>query len=273
MQIPLASSSHEDFFSWGGEASGEYIVRSGSKLLLQRHENYRYNEINRCYKKLWRSDLRSKINITAWRATLNYLPTLINLRAKRLITEASCQRYKQGLETREHVFRDYAITKETWETLAQWKQVELSSALYGLYGRLGTNGCTKATGDRIIVSNSNGEVIGSRFKVHTNICSSFAAEAIACLQAIQVGHELGLKQVIIEGDSLTVIKKVQNPKRDRSEIGPFIFDIKNQKAGFHKCQFQHINRSANITAHNLASEGLKMGKNTYLAPWILQKRQ
>lgn len=34
------------------------------------------------------------------------------------------------------------------------------------------------------------------------IFSSFAAEAIARLQAVQVGHELGLKQVIIEGDSL-----------------------------------------------------------------------
>ncbi|KAK5835012.1 hypothetical protein PVK06_010694 [Gossypium arboreum] len=49
----------------GGEALGEYTVRSGYKFLLQRHENYRHNEINRCYKKLWRSDLPSKINIIA----------------------------------------------------------------------------------------------------------------------------------------------------------------------------------------------------------------
>ncbi|KAK5835013.1 hypothetical protein PVK06_010695 [Gossypium arboreum] len=98
--------------------------------------------------------------------------------------------------------------------------------------------------------------------------ANFAAEAIARLQAVQVGHELGLKQVIIERDSLTLIKKVQNPKRDRSEIGPFIFDIKNQKAGFHECQFQHINRSPNITTHNLASEGLKMGKKYIHCSWV-----
>lgn len=108
------------FLSWrlfqlGGEALGEYTVRSGYKFLLQRHENYRHNEINRCYKKLWRSDLPSKINIIAWRATLNYLPTLINLRAKRLINEASCQRCKQGLKTREHVFRDWTLVNSTTE--------------------------------------------------------------------------------------------------------------------------------------------------------------
>ncbi|KAH1082551.1 hypothetical protein J1N35_022312, partial [Gossypium stocksii] len=39
--IPLAHIPHEDFLSWRGEASGEYTMRSGYKILLQRNGNYR----------------------------------------------------------------------------------------------------------------------------------------------------------------------------------------------------------------------------------------
>lgn len=121
--IPLAQHTHEHFLSWRGEASREYSVRSGYKILLQRNENYRQKEINTCYKKLWSCDLPSKINITAWRVTLNFILTLVNLKAKRLINEAICQRCLQGLETREHVFRDCTATKKIWENLEfTWPQ-------------------------------------------------------------------------------------------------------------------------------------------------------
>ncbi|KAK5774837.1 hypothetical protein PVK06_042699 [Gossypium arboreum] len=115
------------------------------------------------------------------------------------------------------------------------------------------------------------EVLASKTTVHTDIFSSFAAEANACLQAIKVRRDLGLNHVIIEGDSLTVIKKVQSQKRDRSEIEPFIFNIKDEKAVFYDCQFQHVRRIANVAAHNRASEGLKIDKNTYIAPVYVGK--
>ncbi|MBA0655020.1 hypothetical protein Goklo_007543 [Gossypium klotzschianum] len=98
--------------------------------------------------------------------------------------------------------------------------------------------------------------------VHDNIPSGFAAEATACLQAVTVGRDLGMKYVKIEGDSLTVIKKAQN--RDKSAIGPYIHDVRNLSEVFYECKFQHARRIANESAHCLASEGLKIGKNEYL---------
>ncbi|MBA0877993.1 hypothetical protein Goshw_000411 [Gossypium schwendimanii] len=86
-------------------------------------------------------------------------------------------------------------------------------------------------------------------------------EAIECLQAVTVGRDLGMKYVEIEGDSLTVTKKVKNPNRDKSAIGPYIHDIKEQNVTFYECKFQHARRAANKSTHNLASERLKMGKN------------
>lgn len=50
---------------------------------------------------------------------------------------------------------------------------------------------------------------------------AFSAEAMACLQAISLRLHLGLKKVEIEGDSQTVIQKLQERSEDRSEIRVF----------------------------------------------------
>ncbi|KAK5819095.1 hypothetical protein PVK06_024054 [Gossypium arboreum] len=101
----------------------------------------------------------------------------------------------------------------------------------------------------IIVRNFKGDILASNTTVHENIPLVFAVKAIACLQAVIVDRDLGIMHVVIEGYSLTVIKKVQNTKRHKSTIGLYIHDVKNLTNEF---------------AHCLATEGLKMGRNTYL---------
>ncbi|KAG8496161.1 hypothetical protein CXB51_009002 [Gossypium anomalum] len=119
-QIPLASTTHEDFLAWRGEHTGEYTVRSGYKLLLHGNFTNSYNQMEerKCFKKMWMSDLPSKIIITAWRVISNYLPTLADLRIKRLTNEAACPRCTEGLENREHAFRNCTVTKESWNHLS-----------------------------------------------------------------------------------------------------------------------------------------------------------
>ncbi|KAG8499231.1 hypothetical protein CXB51_005735 [Gossypium anomalum] len=313
LQIPLAQHSQNDLLIWRGEASSEYTVRSGYKLLLQGNDynsnDYSLPEITKCYKKLWNCNLPSKVRITVWRATLNYLPTLVNLRIKGLTNNAICPRCKQGLETREHIFRDCVAAKEIWKKLNYVWSLELlhmdymewftwvllhskekgcctfvcanwaiwsnrNQWVHGGHKRTGTetaqfvmqylqelqdmerkydakystldswkapeSGFLKINFDAafdkgkniscsgVIVKNFKGDVLASKSVIHDNISSGFAAEALACLQAVIVGKELGIKYVIFEGDSLT-----------------------------------HVKRAANKAAHNLASEGLKMGVNAY----------
>ncbi|MBA0591221.1 hypothetical protein Gorai_019904, partial [Gossypium raimondii] len=43
--------------------------------------------------------------------------------------------------------------------------------------------------------------------IHENIPSVFVVEAIACVQAVIAGRDLGIMHVEIEWDSLMVIKK------------------------------------------------------------------
>ncbi|MBA0732626.1 hypothetical protein Gogos_016702 [Gossypium gossypioides] len=69
-------------------------------------------------------------------------------------------------------------------------------------------------------------VLGSTTIINNHIQTGFSAEAIACLQVIQLGIDLGFQDVVIEDDSLM--------------------------------------RYGNQVAHLLAVEGLRGEKNTYL---------
>ncbi|MBA0693994.1 hypothetical protein Goari_004330 [Gossypium aridum] len=81
-----------------------------------------------------------------------------------------------------------------------------------------------------------------------------------------------MKYVKIEGDSLTVIKKVKNLNRDKSTIGPYIHDIKEHNAAFYKCKFQHARDEAHIETE-LSSGYVEYEKilNPFLCLFVLSK--
>ncbi|MFQ6630196.1 hypothetical protein Gotur_007970, partial [Gossypium turneri] len=68
---------------------------------------------------------------------------------------------------------------------------------------------------------------------------------------------MGAKCAIIEGDSLTTIKKANSDSEDKSEIGAITKNIQQYKENFQQIIFRHISRSANSLAHHLAKESLE----------------
>ncbi|KAK5842886.1 hypothetical protein PVK06_005302 [Gossypium arboreum] len=121
MQIPFAETDHEDIQVWKGELFGEYSIRSAYKLLQDANpdpSSYLIQaEIKECYRKLWNLQLPSKISIIIWRISWNYIPTLVNLRYRRVITNARCPRCCSWEEDRHHIFRQCPITIEVWQIL------------------------------------------------------------------------------------------------------------------------------------------------------------
>ncbi|PPS05643.1 hypothetical protein GOBAR_AA15009 [Gossypium barbadense] len=65
----------------------------------------------------------------------------------------------------------------------------------------------------LVARNTRAEVICSKSVLHENIPFAFAAEAIACLQAIQLGLLLRLREVEIEDDSRSVIRNCKMRKK------------------------------------------------------------
>ncbi|KAA3477472.1 reverse transcriptase [Gossypium australe] len=117
LSIPLSRNLHEDFIIWQGESTGEFSVRSGYRLLSQNGQTQLQDIDKNFYKRLWNLDLPAKIKITTWQSFCNYLPNYSNLYYRRLMGAVNCQRCNMEVETREHLFRDCPITKETWEKL------------------------------------------------------------------------------------------------------------------------------------------------------------
>ncbi|MBA0818753.1 hypothetical protein Gohar_028272, partial [Gossypium harknessii] len=95
-------------------------------------------------------------------------------------------------------------------------------------------------------------------------CRVWSGEATGEYNAVQTGLELKYRQVIIEGDALIVIRKVQSKEEDRSIISPYIVDIKSLSKMFNRCCFKKIYRNANGVSHAVVREGLNRKESTYL---------
>ncbi|KAA3456600.1 reverse transcriptase [Gossypium australe] len=116
----------------------------------------------------------------------------------------------------------------------------------------------------VVVRDNEGSVLASKSRLHEKVASAFAAEALACREAVRLGIDMQNEDVIIEGDSLTVIKKCRNVSPDRSLIGSYIFYIHQMQSFFKAIRFEFISRSENTLAHTIATESLKNKEEFYL---------
>ncbi|KAK9003211.1 hypothetical protein V6N11_060777 [Hibiscus sabdariffa] len=106
----------------------------------------------------------------------------------------------------------------------------------------------------IIARNSQGLIMETCSFPHMNVADAFVAEAYACKQAVGFAKDLGFTKVIIEGDSPTIIKKLNSRKVDRSVVYPVIRDIQALFQDFVSISFCFVRREANVAAHVLAQE-------------------
>ncbi|KAG8503201.1 hypothetical protein CXB51_001202 [Gossypium anomalum] len=84
----------------------------------QRTRTFKSGGANRqeFFGKLWNLQLPSKITIIIWRISWNCIPTLGNLRHRRIATNASWPR-DYGEENCHHIFRQCPISTEVWQLL------------------------------------------------------------------------------------------------------------------------------------------------------------
>ncbi|KAA3453480.1 reverse transcriptase [Gossypium australe] len=116
----------------------------------------------------------------------------------------------------------------------------------------------------VVARDSAGQVLVSATDIHQGVESAFAAEAIACRRATQIALGMGGKQINIEGDSLSIIKKCNQTDFDKSQIGAFIYDIQRMKNRGSSLKFTYSPRSSNKLAHLLATETLRRNEVFYL---------
>ncbi|KAA3475505.1 reverse transcriptase [Gossypium australe] len=122
----------------------------------------------------------------------------------------------------------------------------------------------KLSASGVVVRDHQGFALLSSTELHEGVVSPFVAEAIACRRATQLALEINNGKVIIEGDSLSIIKKCNTNVIDKSQVGSFIHDIQELKNRVPHVRFEFVPRSANTLAHILATETLRRKESVYL---------
>ncbi|MBA0817839.1 hypothetical protein Gohar_022234, partial [Gossypium harknessii] len=74
----------------------------------------------------------------------------------------------------------------------------------------------------IIIKNHECFVMGACIYLLGRTGDSTTVEVKACLQAVIFGEEMGFRDLVVEGDTLIVIKKLKSDSADRSMISNII---------------------------------------------------
>jgi hypothetical protein len=89
-----------------------------------------------------------------------------------------------------------------------------------------------------------------------HVTESTTAEAVAVWKLADVCSSLGLTKIMLEGDSLEVVKALQTEGPCWSRFGLMINDAKILLNSLQEWRVCHVKRAGNMAAHKLAKHGL-----------------
>ncbi|XP_052883670.1 uncharacterized protein LOC128292779 [Gossypium arboreum] len=116
----------------------------------------------------------------------------------------------------------------------------------------------------VVIRNHKGEIKATKSYLHSMVATAFEAEAIACYEAVLMGKDMGFSDILVEGDSKTIINKCMTKSRDKSHVSTYISNIHSEKSSFQNISFLFIPRSANQLAHAIATISLRKKEEIYL---------
>ncbi|KAL4388674.1 hypothetical protein GQ457_09G011460 [Hibiscus cannabinus] len=116
----------------------------------------------------------------------------------------------------------------------------------------------------VIIRDEHGQVLGACRHKASRIQSPFAAEAMALVHAISLASDLGFFSVIFEGDSLSIIKKMNSVVQDFSIISALIWEAKGMARNLQACHFclsheEGINRPVLSPGNLIGFDGSFLG--------------
>ena len=110
----------------------------------------------------------------------------------------------------------------------------------------------KAVGIGVVIRDMEGNVKAALSKKINAPLGSVEAEAKAFEIGIQLVKDMGIMEVLIEGDSLIVQRALNELASPPPSVDAVIMGIKEVSADFHHIAFTHIGRQGNKPAHLLA---------------------
>jgi hypothetical protein len=80
------------------------------------------------------------------------------------------------------------------------------------------------------------------------------AEALAALHTVEFSREMGFSDIIMEGDTLQIVKTVKDLDPNGSTYGHIVEGIKMGLNQLRSSKIEHVKRDANKAAYTIAKE-------------------
>ena len=122
-----------------------------------------------------------------------------------------------------------------------------------------------AVGLGVVIRDNNGEVMGAMSQRVPLPQTVVEVEALACLRAVFFAIELGLCDLVIEGDSALVIQAIKDGQPCQSFYGHIVDDILHLTAQLRCFTFCHVKCNCNRIADALAK---KSGVGLDFQVWV-----
>ncbi|KAK9988416.1 hypothetical protein SO802_028655 [Lithocarpus litseifolius] len=115
---------------------------------------------------------------------------------------------------------------------------------------------TNEAGIGVVVRDSQGWVLAALSEKVKGVQDAGVIKALAIRRAIRFAIETSFSCVIIESDSLLVIKAIQDNAESTCDFRHIIEDVKHLSMAMKSCEFHHSKRQANQVAHTLARKAI-----------------
>ncbi|KAK4433554.1 hypothetical protein Salat_1117700, partial [Sesamum alatum] len=107
-------------------------------------------------------------------------------------------------------------------------------------------------GAGMVARDHNGFCVAWNYQFIPHILDAEHAEALALRMLVEIAIARGWKDVVLEGDCWTLVKKIKEDSNDISYIGPIVQETKVLLRRFSMWNIRWIARDNNKAAHNLA---------------------
>ena len=110
----------------------------------------------------------------------------------------------------------------------------------------------KSVGIGVVARDWRGNFKGGLCKLVKSPLDAACVEALAAYYAAELGMEMGLTSVILEGDSKSVVEDIRREEPNFSSEGVFIEQIKKIAIQFQEFSISWVRRSANVVADKIS---------------------
>ncbi|GLT37272.1 hypothetical protein SLA2020_116020 [Shorea laevis] len=115
-----------------------------------------------------------------------------------------------------------------------------------------------------ILRDCAGEVVAAMACPGQGAVDATVAEACSLLKALKWAQDLSLTKIIMESDCACIVTTLNTESfTANSSLSSILLDCKMIMASFHACRVQHVHRTGNSVAHELAKGALQAEADEY----------